>query len=81
MNTLKDLNNHLFAQLDRLANADKSSLDVELQRSQAISQISENVIDAHKTQLDAVKLIAEYKGLNAAQEVPLIAVDVKNIEV
>lgn len=81
MNTLKDLNNHLFAQLDRLANADKSSLDVELQRSQAISQISENVIDAHKTQLDAVKLIAQYKGLNTAQEVPLIAVDVKNIEV
>ena len=81
MNTLKDLNNHLFAQLERLANTDKSGLDVELQRAQAISQISENVIDAHKTQLKAVKLIAQYKGLNTNQEVPLIAVDAKNIEV
>ena len=30
MSTLKDLNTHLFAQLDRLANADKSELDAEV---------------------------------------------------
>ena len=74
MSTLKDLNKHLFDQLDRLAKADKSELETEVKRAQTISQVSENIIDAHKTQLEAVKLIAEYKGLNAEQEVPRIAV-------
>lgn len=70
MSTLKDLNKHLFDQLDRLAKADKSELETEAKRAQTISQVSENIIDAHKTQLEAVKLIAEYKGLNTNQEIP-----------
>ena len=48
MSTLKDLNTHLFAQLDRLAKADKSELDAEVKRAQTIAQVSENIIDAHK---------------------------------
>ena len=81
MSTLKDLNSHLFAQLDRLAKANKSELEIEIQRAQAVSQVSENIIDAHKTQLDAVKLIAQYKGLNTNQEVPKIALGDMDIEV
>lgn len=74
MSTLKDLNKHLFDQLDRLANADKDSLEFEVKRAQTISQVSEQIVDAHKTQLDAVKLVAQYKGLNPGQEAPQIAV-------
>ena len=37
MSTLKDLNTHLFAQLDRLANADKADLDAEVKRAQTIA--------------------------------------------
>ena len=81
MSTLKDLNKHLFDQLDRLAKADKSELETEVKRAQTISQVSENIIDAHKTQLEAVKLIAEYKGLNAEQEVPKIALGDMDMEV
>ena len=81
MSTLKDLNSHLFAQLDRLAKANKSELEIEIQRAQAVSQVSENIIDAHKTQLDAVKLIAQYKGLNTNQEVPKIALGDMDMEV
>ena len=81
MSTLKDLNAHLFAQLDRLAKADKSELDAEVKRAQTIAQVCENIIDAHKTQLNAVKLIAEYKGLNPGQEVPKIAVGDMDMEV
>ena len=81
MSTLKDLNGHLFAQLDRLAKANKSELEIEIQRAQAVSQVSENIIDAHKTQLDAVKLIAQYKGLNTNQEVPKIALGDMDMEV
>lgn len=81
MSTLKDLNTHLFAQLDRLAKADKSELDAEVKRAQTIAQVSEQIVDAHKTQLDAVKLVAQYKGLNANQETPKIAVGDMDVEV
>ena len=79
MSTLSDLNKHLFAQLDRLANADSKSLDVEVIRAKSVQDISAEVISAHRTQLEAVKIVAQYKGLNSKQETPLIAVG--NIEV
>ena len=81
MSTLKDLNTRLFAQLDHLANVDKSELDAEVKRAQTIAKVSENIIDAHKTQLDAVKLITQYKGLNRNQEVPKIALGDMDMEV
>ena len=81
MSTLKDLNKHLFDQLDRLAKADKDGLETEVKRAQTISQVSEQIVDAHKTQLEAVKLVAQYKGLNAHQEVPTIALGDMDVSV
>ena len=72
MNTLKDLNVHLFAQLDRLANADAKTLEAEIKRANSMSQIGAGIVDAHKTQLDAVKLVAEYKGLSVDQKAAII---------
>ena len=37
MSTLKDLNKHLFDQLDRLAKADKEGLATEVKRAQTMS--------------------------------------------
>lgn len=81
MSTLKDLNKHLFYQLDRLANADANSLDAEIQRAESIQAISSEVIKAHTLQLNAVKLVAEYKGLNPNQKTPQISCDDMNVEV
>ena len=81
MSTLKDLNKHLFDQLDRLAKADKDTLDSEVKRAQTMQQVSEQIVDAHKTQLDAVKLVAQYKGLNTNQEAPQISVGDMNVSV
>ncbi len=81
MSTLKDLNKHLFDQLDRLAKADKDELETEVKRAQTMSQVSEQIVDAHKTQLDAVKLVAHYKGLNTNQEAPQISVGDMNVSV
>ncbi|ENU99653.1 hypothetical protein [Acinetobacter variabilis] len=81
MSTLKDLNKHLFDQLDRLAKADKDSLDSEVKRAQTIQGISAEIIKAHTTQLDAVKLVAQYKGLNQDQQVPRIALGDMDVEV
>ena len=81
MSTLKDLNKHLFDQLDRLAKAGKDELETEVKRAQVISQVSEQIVDAHKTQLEAVKLVAQYKGLNTNQEAPQISVGDMNVSV
>lgn len=81
MSTLKDLNKHLFDQLDRLAKADKEGLETEVKRAQTMSQVSEQIVDAHKTQLEAVKLVAQYKGLNMNQEAPQISVGDMNVSV
>ena len=81
MSTLKDLNKHLFDQLDRLAKANKDTLDSEVKRAQTMSQVSEQIVDTHKTQLEAVKLVAQYKGLNTNQEAPQISVGDMNVSV
>ena len=81
MSTLKDLNKHLFDQLDRLAKVDKDELETEVKRAQTIQGISAEIIKAHATQLEAVKLVAEYKGLNPNQEVPKIALGDMDMEV
>ena len=81
MSTLKDLNKHLFDQLDRLAKADKDELETEVKRAQTMSQVSEQIVDAHKTQLEAVKLVAQRKGLNTNQEAPQISVGDMNVSV
>ena len=59
MSTLKDLNQHLFNQLARLESADKDSLEGEVKRAQTMAQVGAQIIDAHKVQLEAVKLVAE----------------------
>ena len=73
MSTLKDLNKYLFDQLDALSKADKSQLETEVKRASTIQLVSAEIIKAHNTQLDAVKLVAQYKGLNSEQQAPMIS--------
>ena len=61
-NKLIDLNNHLFAQLERLndetLNADQ--LQDEIQRSRAVASISKEVVSNARLALDADKHRREY---------------------
>lgn len=65
-NSLLDLNNHLFAQLERLGDEQLKgeALEVEINRSKAISQISKDVVSNATVVLQAEKHRAEY-GLSA----------------
>lgn len=54
-NTLSDLNNHLFEQLERLNDASDESLNDEINRSKAVTDIAKNVIDNGKLVLEAEK--------------------------
>jgi len=70
-NTLSDLNNHLFAQLERLGDEKLKSeeLEKEIERSKAITDVSKSIVSNASLQLDALKLKAEYQGLRQ-NEIP-----------
>lgn len=54
-NTLNDLNNHLFAQLERLSDEDLQgdSLQEEIARSKAITDVAQKIISNASVVLDA----------------------------
>ncbi len=69
-NTLSDLNNHLFAQLERLSEEDlnQEQLKIEVDRSKAINCIARNIIDNAKTALEGAQIA--YHTLPANKPLP-----------
>jgi hypothetical protein len=65
-NKLSDLNNHLFAQLERLGDEDLTpeELKLELERSKAISLISKDIVANAALNLEATKFAAEHLPQN-----------------
>lgn len=63
-NKIGDLNNHLFAQLERLGDEDLKgdALEAECKRAEAIAEISEQLIRSANVSLRAAELVGEYGG-------------------
>ncbi|HRE44076.1 MAG TPA: hypothetical protein PKY87_08905 [Terricaulis sp.] len=63
-NKISDLNNHLFAQLERLGDEDLTSeqIERECQRAEAICAVSEQLIRSATVSLKAAELIANNGG-------------------
>lgn len=61
-NRLTDLNDHLFAQLERLAEESLTpeQIESEAQRSEAIVKVADKIVDNARLQLQACKLIADH---------------------
>ena len=61
-NTLADLNNHLFEQMERLNDDDLNNeeLDKEIKRAKAMTDVSSQIIENAALGLSAEKLRAEY---------------------
>lgn len=57
-NKLSDMNDHLFAQLERLGdeNLSDEQLDKEIHRAKAMSQIATQIVNGAKTSVEAMKL-------------------------
>ena len=70
-NTLGDLNNHLFAQLEKLSDDDLSGdeLDTEIRRSEAMAKVSEQIIKTGELQFKAMQHMDEY-GYDRPRAVP-----------
>ena len=64
-NNLSDLNNHLFAQLERLSDESlkPEALEAEVKRSTSIIGISREVVSNANLQLKAIELDAEHRGI------------------
>lgn len=85
-NKMTDLNDHLFAQLERLGDEDLDAeqLQKEIGRAKAMTDVAGKIIDNAKLALDATKLQVEYGGVNRkAIELPpmLENKDVRNRKV
>ena len=63
-NTLGDLNNHLFAELERLSDEDLKGdeLKEEISRAKLVTNVAERIIDNANTILEAEKFKAETLG-------------------
>jgi len=64
-NKMTDLNNHLFAQLERLSDDDISQEDLskEIQRSKAMTNVAQQIVENARNTIEVIKL-AEKMGLN-----------------
>ena len=74
-NTLSDLNNYLFEQLERLQDdsLDESGLDKEIQRSEAVQKVAKTIIYNGQLALQAKKHLDEY-GQGDKVELPMLGV-------
>lgn len=61
-NTMIDLNNHLFEQMERLNDDELNNeeLDKEIRRAKAMTEVSSQIIENAALGLSAEKLRAEY---------------------
>jgi len=60
-NTLSDLNNHLFAVLERLNDEDltEEEMKKEIERARAVNGVAKNIIENAKTALYGAKFSAD----------------------
>jgi hypothetical protein len=73
-NTLGDLNNHLFAQLERISDEDLTpeQLEQEIRRAKAITGIASQIIQNGNLVMRATEFANEYSGRT---EVPKMLTD------
>lgn len=71
-NTLTDLNNHLFAQLERLSDEDlkEDEIKKEVARSKAITDVARVIVDNGRLALATMKHLDEYGDNQQKGNVP-----------
>ncbi len=72
-NKITDLNNHLFAQIERLSDEDLTAeqIALEVSRAKAVVAVSDQIIAAANVHLDAAKMVAQY-GSIFKSELPML---------
>jgi hypothetical protein len=70
-NKLSDLNDHLFAQIERLANEDLTpeKIETEVKRGNAIVGLADQILRHASLQVQAAKIISDH-GLDPSKHLP-----------
>lgn len=81
-NNLSSLNNYLFESLERINDDDltEEELDKEIKRAETVNKIGNTIIENARTQLQAVKFMAEYDGssIDASKKTVSAMLEVRN---
>lgn len=74
-NTLTDLNNYLFEQLERLQDdsLDREGLEKEIRRSEAVQKVARTIIDNGSLALSAKRHMDEY-GKGGDVPLPMLGI-------
>lgn len=77
-NTLSDLNNYLFEQLERLQDdaLDEAGLEKEIKRSESVQKVAKTIIENGALALQAKKHLDEY-GQGDKVELPMLGMTEK----
>ena len=77
-NTLADLNNVLFEQLERLQDddLDQDGLNKEIQRTDAVQKVAKTIIENGQLALNAKKHLDDY-GMGDKVELPMLGLTEK----
>lgn len=72
-NRLSDLNDHLFAQIERLSDEDLSAdqIELEVKRGNAIVAAADQIIRQASLQVQAAKIVSDH-GLNPIPHLPAL---------
>ena len=78
-NTISDLNNYLFEQLERLQDdeLDEAGLEREIKRSEAVQKVAETIINNGNLALRAMKLLDDC-GDDRKIDIPLLGITGKD---
>ena len=70
---MSDLNDHLFAQMERLSSGGLTpeQIEVEAKRAEAMVSVADRITDSAKTQLQAARLFGEF-GMQIMPMLPQI---------
>ncbi len=73
-NKLADLNDHLFAQLERLSdeNLTAEQIEKEVVRAEAVVSVADTIVANANVQLKAIELMASHGG---RVKVPFVAIE------
>lgn len=73
-NRITDLNDHLFAQMERLAdeNLDGDKLEAEVKRTEAMVEIADKIIDNARLGIQAATLVANH-GDRFRRDLPMLS--------
>ena len=72
-NKLTDLNDHLFAQIERLSNEDLSAeqIDAEVKRGNAIVAVADQILRHASLQVQAAKIVSDH-GIDPTKHLPAL---------